>query len=138
MAMSVLPHRALPALTALNESFWTSGRDGALRILRCGACGQWIHPPSPLCSACLSRDVAPAAASGHGTVHSFTVNHQQWIPGTAPYVIGLVELDEQIGLRLTTNIVGCDPATVTIGMRVDVCFEEHNAVWLPLFRPATE
>ena len=48
----------------------------------------------------------------------------------------VVALPEQDGLRLTTNIVGCEPDEVTIGMDVEVEFLEYDGVWLPLFRPA--
>jgi hypothetical protein len=50
-------------------------------------------------------------------------------------VIAIVELDEQSGLRLTTNIVNCDIGGVVIGMRVRVLFERCADVWLPLFQP---
>jgi uncharacterized OB-fold protein len=133
--MPVLPFRILPAVDGLNEFFWTSGATGELRFLRCGACGYWIHPPSPRCPECLGTDVAPAAVSGRATLHSFTVNHQQWIPDTAPYVIGLVEFPEQQGLRLTTNVVECPIDDVKIGMALTVTFEEYEGVWFPLFRP---
>jgi uncharacterized OB-fold protein len=73
--------------------------------------------------------------SGRGIVHSFTVNHQQWIPGSDPYVIGLVTVAEQDDVRLTTNIVRCAPDDVHIGMAVEVEFERHEDVWLPLFGP---
>jgi hypothetical protein len=46
-----------------------------------------------------------------------------------------VEMDEQLGLRLTTNIVNCDIQAVAIGMRVRVLFEQCVDVWLPLFEP---
>ena len=58
--------------------------------------------------------------SGRGEVHTFTVNHQPWDGSTEPYVIVLVALPEQDGLRLTTNIVGCPPDDVHIGMPVQV------------------
>jgi uncharacterized OB-fold protein len=79
--------------------------------------------------------VVPEEVSGRATLHSYTVNHQQWIPDSEPYVIGLVEIDEQPGLRLTTNVVGCEPEDVEIGMELEVCFEEQDSVWFPLFRP---
>jgi uncharacterized OB-fold protein len=64
------------------------------------------------------------------------VNHQAWIPGfDPPYVVAIVELPEQEGLRLTTNIVGCAVEDVTIGLEVQVLFEHHDEVWIPLFRP---
>ena len=53
-----------------------------------------------------------------------------------PYVIGLVELVEQPGLRLTTNIVNCPPDKLAIGMPLKVVFETVNDdIALPLFEP---
>ena len=68
------PFRILPAVTPETEPFWTGGRDGELRFLRCQACGWWLHPPGPVCPACLSRDLAVEAVSGRGTVHAFTLS----------------------------------------------------------------
>jgi len=116
--------------------FWTSGEDGQLRFLRCEECGFLVHPPSPICPECLCKRLAPAAVSGRATVATFTVNHQPWIPGyDPPYVIALVEIDEQPSVRLMTNIVGCAPDDVRVGMPVQVTFEHHDDVWLPLFEP---
>jgi uncharacterized OB-fold protein len=129
------PFRVLPALDDDNRFFWTSGEDGRLRFLRCGACGYYLHPPLPRCPVCGSRDVAPSVVSGRGTVFSCTVNHHSWDGGTEPYSIALVELAEQEGLRLTTNVVGCPPDEVHIGLAVRVAFEERDGVWFPLFEP---
>ena len=127
----------LPAVVPENEHFWTGGAQGELRFLRCKACGWWLHPPGPVCPACLGRELAVEAVSGRAVVHAFTINHHAWIPGfDPPYVIAIVELPEQEGLRLTTNIVGCAPDDVRTGMPVEVTFEEHDDVWIPLFRPA--
>jgi uncharacterized OB-fold protein len=128
--------RILPQVTPQNEHFWTGGARGELRLLRCRACRHWIHPPAPICPSCLARDVAAEAASGRARVVTFTVNHQPWIPGfDPPYVVAIVELVEQPGLRLTTNLVGCAPEAVRIGMPVRVLFEERDGVWIPLFEP---
>ena len=127
--------RVLPTLDEPSAFFWTSGEDGKLRFLQCAACSYLIHPPAPVCPRCVHRHAAPAVVSGRGTLHSFTVNHQPWDGPGDPYVIGLVEIDEQADVRLTTNIVGIDPAAVQIGMRVEVVFEDHAPVFIPLFRP---
>jgi uncharacterized OB-fold protein len=137
------PFRVLPRVTPANEHFWRGGRDDRLLILRCQACGYWIHPPSPVCPACLATELAPEPVSGRAEVHAHTVNEYQWIPGfDPPYVIAIVELPEQEGLRLTTNIVGCPPAEVGMGMRVRVTFQHYDEngyeVWLPLFTPDEE
>jgi uncharacterized OB-fold protein len=123
-------------VTAQNEHFWKGGAQGELRLLRCRACRHWIHPPAPICPACLAREVGAEAASGRARVATFTVNHQRWIPGfDPPYVVAIVELVEQPGLRLTTNLVGCAPEEVRIGMPVRAVFEERDGVWIPLFEP---
>jgi uncharacterized OB-fold protein len=129
--------RVLPSLDEPSAFFWTSGADGKLRFLRCDACAYLIHPPAPICPECLSRDSAPVEVSGRGTLHSFTVNHQAWDGAGDAYVIGLVEIDEQADVRLTTNIVDVDPDAVRIGMPVEVVFEDHAPVYLPLFRPVS-
>jgi len=129
--------RVLPRLDDANRFFWTSGEDGRLRFLRCSARQHYVHPPSPRCPYCLEASLAPEPVSGRGVVHSFTVNHQQWIPGSDDYVIGLVTVAEQDDVRLTTNLVDCGPDDVRIGMAVEVTFEQVDDVWLPLFRPVT-
>jgi len=128
--------RVLPRLDDANRFFWTSGADGVLRFLRCGGCGRYVHPPGPVCPYCLDGPLAPEAVSGRGVVHSFTVNHHEWIPGSAPYAIGLVTIEEQDDVRLTTNLVDCDFEDLRVGMAVEVTFEQAEDVWLPLFRPA--
>jgi uncharacterized protein len=129
--------RPLPALTVDNRSFWTGGQQGQLLIYRCSACGYFVHPPVRYCPQCDSRKVRPEPVSGKARVATFTINHQRWEPELeVPYVMALVELDEQPDLRLVTNIVGCHPEEVTIGMAVQVTFEQAEEVWIPLFTPA--
>lgn len=125
--------RLLPRLDPENRFFWTSGSDGVLRFLRCGSCGHLLHPPVPRCPYCLGAELVPTPVSGRARVVTFTVNHQQWIPGSAPYVIGLVAIVEQDDVRLMTNLV--DAENVEVGMEVEVLFEHHDDVFLPLFRP---
>lgn len=133
--MTDAPFRVLPALDDTNRFFWTSGEDGQLRFLRCQSCGYYLHPPLPRCPSCGSRELAPEVVSGRGEVYSVTVNHQSWDGGTEPYAIVLIALPEQDDLRLTTNIVGCPPDDVHIGMPVQVAFEQRDDVWFPLFEP---
>ena len=130
------PFRVMPAVTPENEHFWTGGADGRLQFLRCDDDGTLIHPPAPRCPQCLGKAVSVAAVSGKASVFTFSVNHQPWFPDfDPPYVVAIVVIDEQDDVRLTTNIVGCDPHDVVIGMPVRVTFEEYDGVWLPLFEP---
>lgn len=127
--------RMLPEVTPDSRAFWTGGFDGELRINRCQACRQWIHPPVGACWKCRSRDVAPEVASGRGTVAAYTINHHPWFPAfPPPYVVALVELEEQPGLRLTTCLVDVDIDAVEVGMPVEVVFDIQDDVALPFFK----
>jgi acetyl-CoA acetyltransferase/uncharacterized OB-fold protein len=128
--------RLLPVLTEENQFFWTSGADGTLRFQRCSACGELRHPPSPVCPYCYSTEWAPAPVSGRAVVAGVTVNHHTWVPSfPPPYSVAIVAIEEDDRVRLTTNIVGCDPDDVFVGMRVQVTFEHDDDVWVPLFEP---
>ncbi|WP_432246318.1 Zn-ribbon domain-containing OB-fold protein [Mycolicibacterium sp. ELW1] len=136
--------RLAPSPTPESEAFWTGGRDGNLMISRCHACGHFFHPPGPACWRCRSTDVAPEKVSGRATVAAFSVDRQPWIPGfEPPYIVAIVEIAEDPGVRLITNVVDVEPADMRIGLEVEVFFEDWTAlsggedtrVWIPLFRP---
>lgn len=126
----------LPPLTDTNRAFWTGGADGQLLIQRCVTCRRWVHPPQATCPDDGGALVAEPV-SGLGTVFSFTINRHVYNPAVPPpYVIAIVELDEQAGLRFTTNIVNCAPEAVTMEMPVRVVFDQHGEVFVPVFEPA--
>jgi hypothetical protein len=134
--MSEKPLRVLPELSEANRFFWQAGREAELRFLRCRACRAWAHPPTPICPECLGKDLGVEAVSGRARVLTYTLNHQAWVPSSDhPYAIAIVELEEQQGLRLMSNIVGCAAEDVHIGMAVKVRFEQYEDVWIPLFEP---
>ncbi|WP_194830157.1 OB-fold domain-containing protein [Nocardia sp. XZ_19_231] len=133
------PVRPLPQPTPASEEFWRSGADGVLRLSHCEDCNRFFHPPAPLCPSCRSRAVSLAPTSGTAVVVGFSVNHQTWLPAfPPPYVVAVVALTEDDRARLTTNIVGCPPEDVHVGMRVRARFEQHGDVYLPLFEPDPE
>lgn len=130
--------RILPPLDEANTAFWTGGAHGQLMISYCAACDRWVHPPALECPGCRGT-LVPRAVRGTGTVFAYTVNWQQYHPDVAPpYVIAIVELDEQPDLRLPTNIVRCDFDALRCGLPVRVVFEQHGDVFVPVFEPADD
>jgi uncharacterized OB-fold protein len=117
----------LPEIDHTNEAFWTGGREGRLLIGCCTSCATWVHPPVPYCSAC----------GGRGEIYCNTLNHMAWITGDDAWqrVLALVELDEQRGLRVLSNIVECDEDDLHGGLPVEVTFRAGDDVYLPVFRP---
>jgi uncharacterized OB-fold protein len=106
-----------------------------LLIEHCDDCGRWVHPSTGECRECGGALVA-RPVSGRGTVFTYTVNYHPYNPDVpTPYVIALVELNEQSGLRLAANIVDCEPDSVTCGMLVELR-PEKGAGGAPLFAPA--
>ena len=129
-------YRVLPDVTAESAAFWTAGANGELRIYRCHSCQRYFHPPVGLCFRCHSREVGPEAVSGRATVATYTVNQHRFHPDVpVPYMIAIVELVEQDGLRFTSDIVHCPVEAVTIGLPVRVVFEQQGQVFVPLFEP---
>ena len=118
--------------------YWSAAREHRFVLQRCKSCGEHQFYPRGVCSHCLSSDLEWKEASGRGTVYSFSVNHRAPHPGFAdnlPFVLAIVALEE--GPRMMTNIVDCDPESVTIGMDVTVTFDDiSEEVTLPKFRPA--
>lgn len=72
---------------------------------------------------------------------AYTVNRQPWIPGLEPpYIVAMVELDDEPDVRLITNVIDVSLADIRVGLHVEVFFEEwgdDDKLWLPLFRPVS-
>jgi uncharacterized OB-fold protein len=128
----------VPLADTDSAPFWAGLRRHQLLILRCDGCRTFVHPPQASCPRCLSLNLAPEAVSGRGTVYSFTVVNREFAPGiTPPYVAALVDLEEQDGLRLVTNLVNLAIGEARIGMPVRVVFfdVEGEDVTLAYFEP---
>ena len=108
----------LPKLDDRNRTFWTGGADGQLHIAWCDTCRLWVQPPGADCPDC-GGVLVDRPVSGRGSVFTYTVNYQPYMPGVpVPYVIAIVELEEQADLRIATNIVDCEPDSVYVGLPV--------------------
>ena len=129
----------VPVADLDSAPFWAGLRSHELRILRCVECRTFVHPPQASCPKCLSLDLDAEVVSGRGSVYSFTVVNREFAPGIKPpYVAALVDLVEQDGLRLVTNLVNVTIADVRIGMPVRVVFHdiEGEDVTLAFFEPS--
>lgn len=109
--------------------------DQALLIEYCDGCAHWAHPSSGLCREC-GGPMSARPVSGRGTVFTYTVNHHPYNPEIpVPYVIAIVELAEQPGLRVAANIVDCEPDSVRCGLPVGLR-PARSGGGAPQFAPA--
>jgi uncharacterized protein len=117
--------------------YWSAAHDGRLVLQHCHDCGAYQLYPRDRCLKCRGA-VDWADASGRGTVYSFTVirqNYSRPFRDGIPYVVALVDLEE--GPRVMTNVVGCDPEDMRIGMPVQATFETvSDEAGIALFSPA--
>ena len=119
-----------------NGWWWEAADAGKALIQRCKSCGTLRHPPRPMCGECQSTEWDSIESALEGEVLSFTELHHPRIPGyPQPLVCAVIQLGE--GTRLVSNVVGCDPAEIRIGMKVQGRVEQVDAkTALPQFYPA--
>lgn len=137
-------YRGMSLIVPDNDSEWREfyahARAHRLVVRKCAACGLLRYPPTHACPWCTDLDWTWQEVSGRGTIYSYEIVVHAIQPGfkeIAPYVVALVELDEQRGqptadeaLRIVGNLVKPDATTpeaeanTAIGKRVRVVFQD--------------
>lgn len=129
-------------ITHDDKEYYRGWLEHRLLIQHCSSCGNWFHPPQPICPECWSRDVTPTEVSGRGTVHLLIKLHQGApapdVDYSAPHPVATVELAEQLGLRFTTTIVNCPLDDIGIGMPVKLTWIDRWGAPYPVFEPDTD
>jgi uncharacterized OB-fold protein len=115
-----------------SRPFWEGIAQGELRIQRCASCGHHVFYPRAFCPYCHSDQLTWVAASGKGSIYSYTVAYQA--PASeVPFIIALVELEE--GVRMMTRILGAPRERIEIGAPVRLSIESlADGPALPYFR----
>ncbi len=131
--------RPVPAADDITRFFWDAAGENRLLLQRCTACQRFQYPPDVVCTFCQCEELAPTEVSGRGTLYSVVVVDRAFHPGFVPhlpYMLALIELDEQPALRILTNVVDATEEELEIGMAMRVTFETRGEVTLPQFTPA--
>jgi len=127
----------MPVPDELTQFFWDGVNEGRLRFLRCDSCKKFVHLPKIVCPFCLSTQLSPDDVSGRGRLETYTIPMQPfhpWFRERIGYVLAVVELDEQVDLKMVTNIVDCEEDELRCDLRVRVDFREvYPGLTLPLF-----
>lgn len=130
------PKRPRPKFNQDQAWHWEGLRQGELRIQRFTDDGSLVHPPANSNPETGSLDYDWVVASGKATLYSYAVPHYPKVPSfDYPLIVGLVELEE--GVRVVSNIVGCKPEQLEIGMPLQLTFvDTDDDVSLHQFMPA--
>ena len=118
-----------------NKWWWEAVDKGKGLIQRCKGCQTLRHPPRPMCGECQSLEWDSIESTLEGEVFSFTEMHYPKFPGYPyPLICAVISLAE--GTRIVSNIVGCKPEEVKIGMKVKGKVEQvDEKTMLPQFYP---
>jgi uncharacterized OB-fold protein len=132
----VLPLFDPPCEVSVAAPFWEGIAAGELRLPRCSRCQRWQWYPDDAGPDCEGATYEWVSVGGGGTVHTMVRVNRSFLPGVraAPYVVGLVELDDAPGIRLVSFLA--DDADIGIGDRVVAEFRDIDGRRRPLFVPA--
>jgi uncharacterized OB-fold protein len=113
----------------LSAPYWAAAARHVLAIARCSRCESFAIPPGQACPHCGSTDPewGYQEVSGRGTVRSWTVIRQSFLPGFddgLPFLLVDVELAEQPELRMIGRLLDGPDAPVRAGAPVTVAFED--------------
>jgi uncharacterized OB-fold protein len=126
-----------PPVSEASEEFWNATRELRLVLPWCTLCELPFWYPREVCPRCLDDAIEWRDASGMGEVHAASVQHRPGPmrdPNDGPYTVVLVDLAE--GVRIISNVVGCPPESVTVGMEVRVAWQAlADGRHLPQFEP---
>lgn len=127
-----------PPQSEYGTPFWDASREERLLIPYSVETGQPFWYPREVAVDSLGGAVEWREASGRGTVYAVSVQHRPGPgrdPDDGPYAVVLVDLPE--GVRIMSNVIGCDPDDVAVGMEVEVAWHPlSDGRNLPMFRPA--
>lgn len=120
------------------EPYWQACNEERLSMQRCTECNSLRWHPSPRCGDCGSADYRWDTLTGRGKINTWTVVTHPVHPAAVekvPYVVIVVELDDQPGLLMVSNLVNCDPNNIRFEQPVHVHFIGHpNGQKIPVFR----
>jgi uncharacterized OB-fold protein len=132
--------RPLPVPDESSATFWSAAANHVLTVARCRRCDQSTIPPDVVCPHCHATDPGFefTPVSGRGTIRSWTVVRQAFLPGfdkDLPFVLVDVELAEQADLRLIGRLLNGLDSDLRVGDAVVVGFEDiAPGVAVPAFQ----
>jgi uncharacterized protein len=124
MADTNIKPRPLPKPTPATQAFWDGAKKGKLMLQWDPTARKYQFWPRANSVRTGKRNLEWKPTSGKGALYSFTITHVP-TPGfeaRAPYVIGMIELDE--GVRIIANLINIEIDEVEIGMRMKVAWEK--------------
>lgn len=132
--------KPLPIADGDSQAFWDGLKTGQLLLQHCTDCAHVQYYQQRICRQCQSENLQHKAASGRGTIHSYSVVYRA--PGPAfkqdvPYAVLLIDLEE--GPRMISSLVGKDFDALDFDIPVQLeTIQITDDVYLPCFHLVNE
>jgi uncharacterized OB-fold protein len=113
----------IPTQCPETAPFWKACNEGQFLVQICNQCGKSQYPYRAMCCHCWSSAIRDQPISGTGEVWSYSIvrrSRTEPFAAWVPYVVAVIELPE--GVKVVSNIVGCDTDTLRVGMPVRLAF----------------
>lgn len=128
-----------PTKTPVTKPFWEAVGNQSLKIQKCTNCNKWIFYPRSHCPHCWSKKIVWKRVSGKGRLKTWCEVHKPGNPSweeVAPYILGLVELEE--GPTMMSHLLIEFTRDLYIDLPLEVTYIKCNEVWLPFFKEGSD
>lgn len=124
--------------------FFAAAARGELAIPRCRACGAFNWYPPERCTRCGGAELPFEPVSGRGRLFTWATVRRAWVAPfdrVAPYVTGLVALEEDPAVRIVTTVVDASPKALAVDLPMRAVFrplplpDAPPELVVPLFAP---
>jgi uncharacterized OB-fold protein len=101
-------------------------RTGYIIANVCEACGFGFFPSRTKCIGCLNGDsLKTIKLSQGGKLYTYTTVYRAPASFNVPYMVGYVDFEKE-GIRIFSQLTGCKPEDLEIGMEMELVFEEMD------------
>jgi len=112
----------------IREGFFEIKEDGFGYLLtnKCERCKIIFFPRREKCNRCYKNDkLRNTTLSKIGKLYTYTTVFRAGPSFNIPYMVGYVDFEEE-GVRVFSQLTGCKPEELEIGMEMELVFEEMD------------
>ena len=97
-----------------------------LEASKCKKCGKVFFPPRLICDKCKSQEFTKITLPDEGKILTYTVIHvaPSGFTDQSPYAVGIIDMGNNV--KITSQIVDCNPDEISIGKKVKIAFRKIN------------
>lgn len=112
----------------IREGLFKINEDGSGYLLtnRCERCDLSFFPRRSKCIKCLEEDkLKNTTLSKSGKLYTYSTIYRGTPSFNVPYMVGYIDFEDE-GLRVFSQLTGCKPNELEVGMEMELVFEEMD------------